>query len=350
MNPPDEKASKPISVLFCCNPAFYQHMAVALVSLLESNKAASFDVHLLTSAQDKALEEKLHHSIAKYRRLALTIRVVPLDRYAHFFVSSHITLESYFRILAADLLSDDIEKILYLDCDLVVVDEIMELWDTPLRDHAVAAAPDLYGGFRREALGMPARSPYVNAGVLLLNLWRWRREGIGRRLIRFVEEHGELTFHDQDAINAVLHDSILLLDRRWNVQAQMYCARRRAVGDDLEAIREACRTAAVIHYAGPEKPWRFRVSVARRHLYFRYLNLTAWRGAALQGMAWYHLPEHWLGVALGTVGIDYVRVLSLAGRCWRLAIFQTERERRAAARRYRTPPAVNPARKADAAR
>ena len=336
MKGPEAPQEGPIRVLFCCDPAFYQHLAVALVSMLENDRGSQFDVHLATSATDARLEARLQRSIAGYGSVALTIHRVCLDSYAHFFVSSHITLESYLRILAADLLGDDIGKILYLDCDLVVLDSLRELWETDIGGHSLAAAPDLYGGFRREALGMPAESAYVNAGVLLLNLARWRRERIAERLARFIEDHGELTFHDQDAINAVLHGSIRLLNRRWNVQAQMFRATRRAVGDAFAAIREACRNPAIVHYAGPEKPWRFRVSVAQRRCYFRYLSLTDWRGTALQGMAWYHLPEYWLGVLLDRIGVDYMRVVVLARRVWSLAVSRTARARRAEARRCAT--------------
>lgn len=301
----------PIRVLFCCNPAFYQHLAVALISMLERNPHAEFEVYLITSAPDERLEAKLRRSLEIYRSVVLIIRHFSLESYAHFFVSSHITLESYLRILAAEVLGDDIGKILYLDCDLVVLSDLKDLWETDIDANSLAAAPDLYGGFRREALGMPANSPYVNAGVLLLNLARWRRERISERLIRFIEAHGELTFHDQDAINAVLHDSMLLLNRRWNVQAQMYRVKRRAVGDAYEAIRAACRDPAILHYAGPEKPWRFRVSVAKRRYYFRYLSKTGWRGGCSEGMAWYHFPEYWMGRVLDGIGIDYMRAVVL---------------------------------------
>jgi lipopolysaccharide biosynthesis glycosyltransferase len=313
---PDPSSDQRIRVLFCCNPEFYQHLAVALVSMLENNPHAQFDVHLMTSGRDEGLEQKLRRSIAAYCHVVLTVHHLSLDSYAHFFVSSHISLESYLRIFAADVLGKEIGKVLYLDCDLVVTGDLMELWNTDIDAYALAAAPDLYGGFRRAALGIPANRTYVNAGVLLLNLARWRRDQLSESLIRFIEARaGSLTFHDQDAVNAVLQDSILLLDRRWNVQAQMFRLRRHVFPSAYAAIRDACRRPAIVHYAGPEKPWRFRVSVAKRRLYFQYLRKTEWRDARLQGAAWYHRPECWLGGALSRIGIDYMRIIVLARKC-----------------------------------
>lgn len=340
----ERDSERAIRVLFCCNPAFYQHLAVALVSMLENNPSALFDVHLMTSSRDEGLEGKLRQSLAPYRHAALTVHLLPLDSHAHFHVSSHITLESYLRIFAAEVLGNEIDKVLYLDCDLVVLGDLLELWRTDIDAYALAAAPDLFGGFRRPALGIPMDRPYVNAGVLLLNLARWRRERLPAALIRFIEAHaGSLTFHDQDAINAVLHDKTRLLDRRWNVQAQMFRLRRHVFPEAHAAIRAACRRPAILHYAGPEKPWRFRVSVAKKRHYFRYLRKTEWRGAGLRGAAWYHRPECWAGAALDSIGIDYMRIVVLSRICCRRlasAIARNRQSRPAAAEAGLSTPAA----------
>lgn len=316
-DPPDDPSgNRCISVLFCCNPAFYQHLAVALVSMLENNPHIQFDAHLMTNGRDRQLEEKLRRSLTGYLNFTLTVHYISLDSYAHFFVSGHITLESYLRIFAAEVLGEKVGKVLYLDCDLVVLGDLWDLWKTDIDAYALAAVPDLYEVYRREALRLPANRPYVNAGVLLLNLARWRQDHVSEALIRFIDaRRGDLPFHDQDAINAVLCDSILLLDRRWNVLTVMYRLRRHVFPDAYAVIRAACRRAVIVHYAGPEKPWRFRTSVAKRRLYFQYLRKTEWRDARLQEAAWYHRPECWLGQALDHIGIDYMQIILLAQKC-----------------------------------
>ena len=342
MEVPDRTADRHIRVLFCCNPAFYQHLAVAMVSMLENNPSALFDLHLMASGRDDGLEEKLKRSLQPHRHAVLNIHHLSLDSLAHFFVSSHITLESYLRIFAAEVLGNEIDKILYLDCDLVVVGDLLELWRTDIDAYALAAAPDLYGGFRRPALGVPMDRSYVNAGVLLLNFARWRREQLPAALICFIEAHAaSLIFHDQDAINAVLYDRTRLLDRRWNVQSQMFRLRRHVFPGAYAAIREACRRPAILHYAGPEKPWRFRVSVAKRRLYFQYLKKTEWRDAGLQGAAWYHRPECWLGAALDRIGIDYMRVYPPVAEMLQTACFGDRPETAGTARRGRRGKIVN---------
>jgi lipopolysaccharide biosynthesis glycosyltransferase len=150
----------------------------------------------------------------------------------------------------------------------------------------------------------------VNSGVLLLDLERWRREHLTRRLFDYIEHHGAaLEFWDQDAINAVLHEVILVLDCRWNLQARMYRSGRRAFPMEFEATRGARRRPAIVHYTGSEKPWLLRSRTARKGDYFRYLDKTAWRGVPPPSATVMQRAEHRIDRLLSRVGIDYLEVL-----------------------------------------
>jgi lipopolysaccharide biosynthesis glycosyltransferase len=318
---PDPSSDRRIRVLFCCNPAFYQHLAVALVSMLENNPHAQFDAHLISSSHDERLEEKLRRSLAAYRNVVLTIHYLSLDSYAHFFVRGHVTVESYLRIFAAEVLEKEIGKILYLDCDLVVLGNLWDLWNTDIDTYALAAVPDGFVGSRGEALGIPTDRPYVNAGVMLMNLRRWRADRLAQRLIRFIEAQGSsLRYWDQDAINAVLHDSILPLDHRWNLQAMTYKSRWRQYRASDSGLREACRRPAILHYSTAEKPWRFRAIVKKKLFYFDYLAKTDWRSANPLGLAWYHRPEFYLDHLLSRLGVDYTLIVRVVRKFRRLVV------------------------------
>jgi lipopolysaccharide biosynthesis glycosyltransferase len=203
--------------------------------------------------------------------------------------------------------------VLYLDCDLVVLHDLRPLWAMDLRGKAIAAAPD-YPVDRPEimskrlaSLGLDVGHTYVNAGVLVLDLDRWRRDRLSDRLFAYAEQQGAaLAYHDQDTINAVLHDDIHLIDCRWNLQARMYQLDRRSFPSEFEATRSARRQPAILHYTTGHKPWLFRSGAAQKRHYFRYLSKTAWRDmhsrlpTALQRMEW------WIGRQLLNVNIDYV--------------------------------------------
>nr|WP_157223732.1 glycosyltransferase [Caulobacter sp. AP07] len=305
--PPGEQAraaDRTITVLFCCDPGYYQHLAVALVSLLLNNASNFLDVHLISSRQDSAMESKLVGSLGGYDNFRLQIYYWRSSQ--HLYTSHHIAVETYTRLFAATVLDDSIDKILYLDSDLIVVDDLMNLWRTDVRDHVLAAVPDPFGLWRREALGMPREGPYVNAGVLLLNLARWRSDDLTRRLADFIAREGDnLAFHDQDAINAVLHAATKILPYRWNLQARMLRPWRLTSLADHAAIARAARSPAIIHYTSARKPWLFVAATPGKRLYRDYLRLTAWRAAPPIGKSWSRLPEYLANHVLDLLGSDY---------------------------------------------
>jgi lipopolysaccharide biosynthesis glycosyltransferase len=304
------RADAPIRVLFCCDPTFYQHLAVALVSMLENNPYYPFEVYLMASRREDSPEAKLRRSLQPYHNCILDIRHYPLDQCRHFFVDQHVSHETYLRLFVDDILEAEVRKILYLDADTVVLDDLWELWTTNIDGYLLAGAHDPWGEFRSAALGIPGGRPYVNAGVLLLNLTRWRAERVTERLIRFIEAEGDrLVFHDQDAINALLYESVLVLDYRWNFQARMFKMNPRRELPQRDLIREAARRPAIIHYNGRQKPWQFLSTVAKKRLYYRYLEKTEWRGARPEGRTARNIPAYCLKHMRSNLGNVY-RLLS----------------------------------------
>lgn len=285
-----------IRILFCCDSGYYQHLAAALVSLLESNRRHHLDIHLITGRRDADAEARLEASIRPFTNSTLQIHAFSWPGKDSWFTSGYITGDTYTRIFAPEVLDASIERILYLDADLLVVADLEDLWTTDLGDCALAAVSDPYAFGRRAQLGIPEGGGYVNAGVLLLDLARWRARGHSARLAAYIEQEGaRLQFHDQDALNALLHAEIKVVDYRWNFQARMFSrADLKRLADRpvvVEAIRAAARRPAVIHYTTDRKPWRFVVATPKKALYHRYRCRTAWRTAIPDDRRWSRLAE-----------------------------------------------------------
>jgi lipopolysaccharide biosynthesis glycosyltransferase len=285
-----------IRILFCCDPGYYQHLAAALVSLHESNQRHQLDIHLITAQRDAEAEARLVASIRPFANSTLRIHTFSWSSKESWFTSGHITADTYTRIFAPDVLDASIERILYLDADLLVVADLEELWATDLEGCALAAVVEPYALGRRAELGIPESGAYINAGVLLLDLARWRARGHSARLAAHIEQEGaRLKFHDQDALNALLHAETKILDYRWNFQARMFWRAdlKRLSGHPamLDAIRAASRRPAVIHYTTDRKPWRFVMAIPKKQLYHRYRRRTPWREARPADLRWSRLAE-----------------------------------------------------------
>lgn len=302
----DDHATGPIRLLFCCNPEFFQHLAVTLASLYETNADNIFDIHVISSRPDAEAEAKLCRSLETSGADRPNISYVSWEDERTWFTSYHIRTEAYARILAPRVLGEDIGRVLYLDCDIVVTGDLQPLWNIDLGDCVAAAAPDPFGRPRRGPLGLPRDAVYFNSGVLLMDLRRWREQGLTERLAAYIRRAGDrLVCHDQDAINAVLHGLIKVLDYRWNVQAAFFTRRRLRGFADRDSIVAATRAPSIIHYTSARKPWMFVMATPRKRLYWRYLRKTEWRSARSSGRAWKAVPERVVNHLLHYVGSEF---------------------------------------------
>jgi lipopolysaccharide biosynthesis glycosyltransferase len=304
-----------VHVVFCADRFFIQHGAVAAVSMLENSPGGQFCIHYVSCDRDRDAEMKLAATLKRYPNAALRFHQIDDAKIAGAFADRHVTKAAYLRFLAPDVLPTDIDRIVYLDCDLVVVDDIRELASTDLGGHAVGAvrdadwtrgAPDE----RLLALGLGPDHNYVLSGMLVIDLKLWRDRGLTERIFASVDRLGPaLRYHDQDAFNVALGNEIQLIDKRWNLQALVFGRwLRRSLPSEYAGTAEARRRPGVIHYSTPDKPWKFRSRARKRALYFRYLDMTEWRGAQPPLETRAERLEYDLARALIRVGIDLYTV------------------------------------------
>jgi lipopolysaccharide biosynthesis glycosyltransferase len=172
---------------------------------------------------------------------------------------SHFPREASFLLLLPELLPAGLERVLFLDADMLVLDDLAQLWETPLDECVLAAAPDSAvpvcsaprGVKGWQKLGIPPHAPYFNAGVLIIHLARWRQRKITQRVHHYFETTREpIDFLHQEALNAVLWDDCKFLDSRWNLLAS------QAGRSYEQPASEAWRKPGIVHFAGRMKPWR----------------------------------------------------------------------------------------------
>lgn len=161
----------------------------------------------------------------------------------------YFTYTIYFRLFIADMFPQ-FDKALYLDADVVVQDDIADLFSTDLGNHLFGGVSDAFmgsdpamGHYAEAAVGVPIHD-YINSGVLLMNLAALRRERFSQHFLTLLHKyHFQSLAPDQDYLNAMGHGRILYLPANWNVQA-------RATGISAEETH-------LVHYNLFRKPWRY---------------------------------------------------------------------------------------------
>ncbi|OXS61621.1 hypothetical protein B1A99_03115 [Cohnella sp. CIP 111063] len=254
-----------IPIVAATDEGYAQHLAVAMKSLAANLATAGANFYVLHNGLSARAKEKLERSLDGERA---SIRFIPVDlgTFGSLPTNHHINEISYCKIIVPELLESlQLRKAIYIDCDIVVKRDLLPLWNLDLQGHALAAVRDIGGDCRKEELGIPVDSAYFNAGILVFDVHRWTEDRLSRKVWSMVARHPEkLMFHDQDALNAVLHDDWLELPACWNFQSNMILA-------GLEPA-DPC----IVHYTGASKPWHYANHHPYADDYFKYLAQTSW--------------------------------------------------------------------------
>jgi len=185
----------------------------------------------------------------------------------------------WYRVFLPELLPD-VDRVLYLDADTIVVDDLRPLWREPLAGAYVAAVTNvLEGGYARHPaeLGLPAGQPYFNSGVLLFNLDEMRRGGCTDAIVRYARDK-RLRWPDQDALNVVLGERCLALHPRWNCMNSLFMLPEANAVFGAAVVDDACARPAIVHFEGPAvtKPWHYLSKHAYRLSYVGHREATPW--------------------------------------------------------------------------
>ena len=256
---PSEKGRSPVNILYSTNKKAVPYLLTSLRSLSKNGGDAEYNVFILHSELTEEKQAAIACAVAE--NIRLTFVVVPTDIFLRFPTTKRYPTEIYYRLAAPLLLPKELDRILYLDTDTVVINSLKTLYDLPLGDDYLAAstnARELLTTFNRLRLGVKKKNPYVNTGVLLMNLPALRDAIDLDRIAQWTrKKRAVMWLPDQDIVFALYGDKIRLIDgmvynisdraiRLWNVG-------KRRGRIDLEWVK---KNSAIVHYLGRNKPWK----------------------------------------------------------------------------------------------
>lgn len=276
-----------INVVCTFDNNYSQHCAVLLVSLFEKNKDLCFDIFVVSDFIDVINMSRLIELANSYNQRLYYIQIDKKQFEGLPFGGkfSHISLATYYRLILPDVLPATLDKILYLDCDIIVNNKIESLWNIDLKYYAIGAVEDniVISSEAPRRLGYPVQSSYFNAGVMLMNLSFLRDTQFTKKAFVYIEQHlKEIVYHDQDILNALLYNQKLLLPIKWNVM-ECFLFRRPLIHVKYKLeLRDVQINPSIIHFTGKFKPWMKECDHPYVKLYYRYLCFTGWRGYTSQ--------------------------------------------------------------------
>ena len=277
-----------IAIVCATDDNYAPYCGVMLTSVLVNNKDRDVVAFVLI---DKPLSEKNQQRFEMLsNRFGAKITFISVDNsfFERFPIKGdeknikHWSIVTYYRLYAEELLPKDIDKVLYLDCDIVVDRPIGHLFDMEWEEYAVGAVPDMCTEWQEyyDRLGYDRNDGYFNAGVLFMNLAYWRGHGIGQKCVDYLAANYDRIFNnDQDVLNIVTRDCKKSLSVSYNYQIQLRMPYFfNTFREDMKEEVLETTSPHIIHYAAELKPWMtkyyFYPFNAEWH---KYKRLSPWR-------------------------------------------------------------------------
>ncbi|MEX2231769.1 MAG: glycosyltransferase family 8 protein [Cyclobacteriaceae bacterium] len=236
-----------------------------MTSLIENHSSGQFEIHAITKGISADEKNEISSVIGKSGNRISFYDVDP-SLVKQFILSSQWTSVVYYRLFFTMLISRPIQRLIYLDCDTVVINSLWPLYNINLDNHPVGAVYDNYVK-TQPYLGIINEGEYFNSGVLVMDVEKWKQQEISEKAFGYLLEYPEnILFVDQCALNAVLRNNWKKLNNRFNL---MYSVLPEGVGK--KALSEFLKDGVVVHFT-LQRPWHMLCKNRLRQLYFYYLK------------------------------------------------------------------------------
>ncbi|MCQ2744694.1 MAG: glycosyltransferase family 8 protein, partial [bacterium] len=252
-----------VNICISCDDNYSKYAGVVIASVLANFKS---DENLNIYILDGGISDIKKQQILSLKSMKncninfVKINENDFEDYKEVCTHKYLTIAACYRLKLASLLPD-VDKVIYFDCDIIVNSDLTNLFNIDIEDYAIAGVKDINKK-------MLKRNPnYINSGVLLLNLDKWRKDNIEQKLLEFTKANiDNIKTGDQEIINRCLSDYIKIIDDKWNVQSSNFTNRSSYTSEPK-----------IIHFVSKNKPWGLKSFSYHKNLYFKYLQLTPWK-------------------------------------------------------------------------
>lgn len=276
-----------IHILLTITDSYAAYCAVTIVSIFENNKGNDFCIHIICEDLSKENKNKLERLFKKYNQEIDIIKpnLQQLQTIINIQdkIPSKYHISVYFRLFAAEYLSKNIERIIYMDCDSIVVGKLRPLWEEDMDENtSLCAAHDFVriSDYHRLKINIKDHV-YFNSGVLLINLTYWRTHLFGKQCIDYICGYSEsIVYPDQDVLNALSVKKTKYLNLKYNTLI-FYLAKKEYLikhvwYDDWDMIQNAIKSPCVVHFVN-NPPWYKGGFLPYRDVWIKYLSMTEWK-------------------------------------------------------------------------
>lgn len=259
-----------INIAFVSDDGYFKYMVVAIESIINNAKEnLDLNIYILDTGITSKNQERLKSRYDNLNKVNIEFLQPNIESLKIFKLKTHVSTAAFSKIFIADLINE--EQIIYLDCDLMLREDISKLWQEFEDDVPLKAVWNPFYNYDSKYMGLSMDDRTFNSGVMLLNLSLMREMDASTQLLEFLNEFNDKTkLHDQAAFNAVFKNDWEELDYKWNYQVSMILSSCEALEITQEQYLELYNNPSIVHFTSNSKPWQLR----NRHPYKNeYLNI-----------------------------------------------------------------------------
>lgn len=273
-----------INIAYACNDAYIEQTIVSMKSLFENSaKPASISIVFIDMGIAKDSQKELKKMVNEYYS---KITIVNFDDIAYDLIITNETgrhIKSvYAKIFFGRL--NWIDRIIYLDSDVIIKQDIKELWDMDLGENVLAGVETIHSVKENELIGYDKNDRAINDGVVLMDLQKWRERNYLNRCLDYIGSFdGNPPVLSEGTINAVCKGDIMILSPRFNLMSGLVEANAKKIERATDRpyytqneIKEANSNPVIIHFLAGfyNRPWCKKCSHPMKKEYLKYRAMT----------------------------------------------------------------------------
>lgn len=286
-----------MNIVYASDNNYADILGTSMLSLFENNKMCNeINVYILNDGINDDNKKKILQIGNMYKRKVVYIDIPNLHKLAgvKIHTNERWSLSTFSRLFLERILPDNIEQVLYLDCDTLINDSLEELFMTDLNDKLCAGVSDCISDGHKNNVGLVSDDYYINAGVMLISLKNWKNAHICDRFIDFINRYnGNTPYVDQGVINGTMRGEIMPLDLKYNVYTALFdfnysdlmLFRKPLHYYSESEVRQAINKPAIVHFTTSFlslRPWIKGCEHPYVSEWLRYKSMTPWSDEPLR--------------------------------------------------------------------
>lgn len=256
--------SKNFNIAYSVDNNFIKYAIISIISIIKNDKE-KYHFHIFYSNISDDNLDKIKK--LELEGCALTLYKINVNIFKNMQVKENLPISMYFRLIIPQVLHPFINKVLYLDADIICINKLSDIFSYNLKNKIAGVINHAYIDPYVSSLSLNNTEYYFNSGVMLINTEEWKLNKILEKFLIKINE-SNYKYPDQDVLNILLENKILYLDGKYN--------------RFIENVRKNDNTT-LIHYTGTPKPWKAWYN--NDDFFYRYFIISPWKEESLE------LPE-----------------------------------------------------------